>query len=626
MRLVETTTTVEKLRRSQRNDKRLMDYLTLETEMAYSARQGQETNWIECLRQYEGVPKNPYKAIPFENAPNMEVTLGAIATDALYAQSLTNAFSQSPVLTIRPTRRAEEDKTLVEASKALEDFVEWAVVNEFNLREACEHSFLDIVQLGTGVHYSPYVEFTKKTRYRKIIDFGPRIRAIPPEDFLAPSGMATIVDQLPWVDLRFYMTKGDLRNHTKDKDPFNRWETTNFKPVASIDYMRQRRERMGRSETTDAYAKLYEVHKTYVSFDYDNDGEDEELVIIWDRTTKEIAWLNYALEDSRPIEFGVYQVRSHQLPGLGVMEMLGTYQDALSDSFNDRSTNIKLANMRFFVSRTGAIDEGTIAAWAGRNIAVANPESDLKAVELGEVYPSAFTNDTVIVSMAERRCGINELNTPRPSQVLGSRTPAFTTSALLQQQSNRFAPAFDNMRKFGARSVVQCLWRYHEQLLVQLDDGPCATNIRRVMGDTRGNLVIALLRTDDFIQNVSVEMTASTAAVSKDAEKQNIIMLVNLIGSYYQRTLDLLNVASSPDAPEPVKVLAKEIAEKSGALIERAVRTFDNIRDPHTFILETGDALDKMDNVQPGTLNQLLQILAQTAQQGVGGPALLGNG
>lgn len=624
MRIFQKLPVSEPLFRNEENDTRLIQYLSSEIETGYGARHEQEQNWLECLRQYEGVPKNPYRNVPIENSPNIEITLGAIASDALYAQVISNIFSVSPILTVRATRRANEFPNMVTAAAGLQDFADWGVANEWGLRQAANHTFLDAVQLGTGVFYTPHIEIVKRTGTRTVIDYGPRIRAIPIEDFLAPGGSGAILDELPWVDLRFWMTHGELQEYRKADDKAARWKIKDLKPVASVDYVRQRREALGRSSTTEMSATLYEMHFSFVSYDYDQDGMDEELLCIWDRTARKIAWLGYSPHDTRPIDYCVYHPRAHLLNGLGVLEMLKPYQEELSEEHNDRTLNAKLANMRFFVSRTGTIDEATISAWAGRNIETQNPKEDLVAMQLGEVYPSAIASEQITLSLAERRVGVNELNTPRPSQVLGSRTPAFTTASLLQQQSNRFAPAYDNMKDAAASAVRQCLWRYHERLLIEDDDGPAATNIKAVLGEERGSLVIALLRTDDFQQSVSVELTASSAQINRDSERQNAMLLVNILGTYYQRIMELITLASQPGIPQPIAEVAKKIAEAWSNIIERTVRTFDQVRDPNAFIVEVSEELDSIKDLnQPGLqgLAQLIGGLGQAAgDNGLGQP------
>jgi hypothetical protein len=172
------------------------------------------------------------------------------------------------------------------------------------------------------------------------------------------------------------------------------------------------------------------------------------------------------------------------------------------------------------------------------------------------------------------------------------------------------------MKECAAAAVRQCLWRYHEQLLREDENGLAASNIRKVLGDQKGALVIALLKTDDFEQNVSVELTASSATINRDAERQNAMLLVNILGTYYQRIMELITLASQPNIPPPIADVAKKIAEAWSNIIERTVRTFDQIRDPHTFIVEVSDELDNVKNLDASGLQGLAALVGGLAQRG----------
>ena len=66
----------------------LATWIFNEFEDALAFRKGFERTVQECLRMYEGVPKLETRDTPVENAPNIEVTIGAISADMIYAQAL----------------------------------------------------------------------------------------------------------------------------------------------------------------------------------------------------------------------------------------------------------------------------------------------------------------------------------------------------------------------------------------------------------------------------------------------------------------------------------------------------------------------------------------------------------
>ncbi len=618
-RAIEKTTPVEAFSRSIVNDVRLAKWVQEEVEDAFSARLAQEVLWDECLRQYNGVPKNPVRNTPVEDAPNIEVTLGAIACDALYAQGLSQIFATNPIVAVQPTGSANEDDNLVRIVAGLQTFTNWMQKNELRLRKVLEHSLLDVVQLGTAASYTPYVRKVRKTKTRRTLDAGPQARAIPTEDIIQQGGANEDPEEASLLGFRVWFTEGELMERAKPKrrkdsngtmaeDFSDAWIIKDAQPTAGIGFVRRQREKMGRTHSNSKIKKLYEICILFCYFDYDQDGFDEDLMVVWDRTSGKVLWVNYSPNDKRPIDLCVYQVRAHMPYGIGVMEMLKDYQTEVTETHNDRTLNAKLANMRMYKTRTGEVDEGTITAWAGRNIVV-NDMDAIQEMKLSEVYPSATANEASTISLAERRVGVNELNTPRPSQVLGSRTPAFTTSALLQQQNIRFAPAFDAMRTFASNIVVQGLWRYRERILLETSTGEAAENIRRVLGEELGNDVVALLREDDFMKNVSVELSASSAKTNQDAERQNAILLAQLLNTYYEKTIQLVSLAANPQTPEAVRDVAKKIANTAGEVIERTIRTFDEIRDPSRFIIDMNQELDSIQNLDQGGLMGLAQQL-----------------
>ena len=151
----------------------LKDWLTREITDAFSARTPLESQWRELMRMYEGVPKKQVEDFPIPNAPNIEITLGAIAADSIYAQATDLIWQTKPFATVRATRN---DSALADAVKDLQTFVNWLAENEVDLHDASDAFVLDDVQLGTAFFYVPWVERIKKTSSAKVLTRGPRVR------------------------------------------------------------------------------------------------------------------------------------------------------------------------------------------------------------------------------------------------------------------------------------------------------------------------------------------------------------------------------------------------------------------------------------------------------------------
>lgn len=586
----------------------LEGWLRTEIEDALSARIEQERVWREALKLYEGVPKNPFAAVVgIEGAPTVVVTLAAIATDSIYAQATDLVFSVDPIITIRHTRRGDPDD-----AKAMQEWANWVAANEAGLRPAWEDAGLDDVQLGTGVYYIPFVEAVKKTKVSRVAFRGPTIHALPVEDFLVPGGAKADLQTASWVAARFWLSSGELA----ERAARHGWDIRPVQQAGGVNWVRHRRESLGHtSNAGERLADIFEIWDIYAYFDIDDDGLDEDLYIVWDRTSGKVLKLTYNPYDHRPFAAMRYQRRAHLFYGMGVPEMIRPFQEEATHIHQNRVLNMILANARIWKAKTGAVPEN-LHLWPNRVIELDDPTS-LQPEQMGDIYASSAQAEAITISLAERRVGVNEMSLPRPSQVLGSRTPGITALSLLQQVNRRFTPAFDGMRLGTAEAVRQCMYRYQERLLA--GDTQAEDHIRDVLGVEAGDRVIRLLKSRDFDEAVMIEMTASSASVNRDADRQNAMLLVNILTQYYGGVLQMATIAANPQAPPQVRDVATRIAQAAGEVIERVIRTFDQVRDPETFIVQMEEAVDGLGGLAPEGLLGLAGMLGLPGGGGAAG-------
>jgi len=574
-----------KLSLSEENMQRLSDFLTREVEDAFSSRSSLESVWRELLRQYEGVPKNPVKNFPIENAPNIEVTLGAIAADSIYAQVVDLLDQSDPFITCRAMGSAA-DTELVNDVKALQKFANYMSTNELGFETSGDDFTLDNVQLGTSFFYVPWTEIRRKTRVSTTLSSGPRAYCMPIEDVIVPGGSKGALDDLPWIGFRFYHTMENIKALAKAND----WNTLGIQAAGAKDWVRTRRENLGQHiEGLERKGHLYEILDIYCYFDIDGDGIDEDLYVVFDRTSRSVLKVGYAPYDRRPGVLRCYQRRPHMVYGIGVLQMLRSYEEELTDLHNYQTLNVLLANSRMWVAKEGAVDDD-MRIWPNKKVSVPNPKEDLIPLQMGEIYASLPQLQAMIIQLAERRVGVNEMSNPRASSVMGNRTPGITTLSLLQQVNKRFAPAFNSIRDGFAGAVIQGLYRYQERLLA--NDAAVMAHITQVVGVDEAQSIFRLLRDKNFDERVNVELTVTSSSVNKEADRQNAMMLVNILSQYYQRTLELVTIAANPQTPPAVVDVAKKIANSAGEIIDRTIRTFDQIRDPIAFIINVDEEID----------------------------------
>jgi hypothetical protein len=565
----------------------------------------------ECLRMYEGVPKLEVRDTPVENAPNIEVTIGAISADTIYAQALDLIFNISPLVTVRSKPKMKGDTQAAATAKAFQRFVDHiATSTEFGLRPAIETAVLEDVKLGTGQIYIPWVEKIKKTKSAKVLSSGPHFYAMPIEDVIVPAGSYSSIEDLPIMGLRFYYTMNDINMMARKGN----WQVDGIQPIFKKSDIRQVRESLGKvSEPANQRMQYYDIMRVYCNFDIDSDGIDEELLVIWNHSGRKILYVGFPQEDRKPLEKMVYQLREHMYYGLGVLQMLMPYEEKISDVHNYATLNVLLANSRMWVGSENLSE--TMKIWPGKYVQTANPREDLQALQMADVYSSIWQDQMVTMQLANQRVGINDVS--RGSSI-PSRTPGITAMSFIQQVSRRFVPAFDSMRLCISNAIAQAVYRYQERIMS--GDVNAEAGILQILGYEDGLLVLAALRSETFDEQVDIELTASSSTVNREAERQNAIMLTNILAQYYQRTLELITIASNPQTPPEVVSVARKIIESAGEVIDRTMRTFDQVRDPSLFLIEVEDEMNKIevDTQQQQGLQQLMGMLGG-AMAGSGG-------
>jgi len=593
-------------------------WLAAELFDAKSARTQLEALWRELIRQYDAVPRTPFRNTPIENASNVEIPLGAIAVDSIYAQMIDLIYTISQPITIR-----HKHKDFVQRAKAMQAWVD-LLVHEIGLRPASEHSIFDTAQLGTGFYYTPFVEKYVKTSTHKVVRRGPQVISMLPDDVLMWGGVFDSVQDCRGLSLRFYLTLDDLQTAAR----YRKWDISGALPCAAGDWIRQRRERLSRvAGDLQRNNDIYEIHDVYVRYDIDEDGYDEDLLVNFDMTAQKSLRLRYTPYDERPVEKMCYQIRSHMPYGIGVMEMISPLQSVTTDLHNHQVDNVAMANMRMFKSRYGAIKGGTVNIWAGRNLEMANPE-DLMEMKLSDIYPSLERTQGQVTQLAERRTGANELTQPNQNQTFGNRTPAATATSLLQQANRRFTPAFDAVRLGTAGAVRQAILRVAER--IRGGDLDYEQHLIRTLGEQNATQVIDCLKDEFFDHSIGIHVTASSNAINKDADRQNAVTLANLLAPYYEKMLQLVTTVSNPMAPPEVRQVALKISAATSELIDRIIRTFEQFKDPEIFVVDPSDEIEQaQESADAQTMMQLALASGmmggepgggQPGQEGMGAP------
>lgn len=611
MRHVEQHTEPDPFKLTPDRKEKLRRWCETEITDALSARFAYDTMMRENMRLYEGVPQKEFLDFPFEGAPNIEFNISAIAVDTIYAQGLDLIFSMTPSL----VQAIATNKAYSDYERPIQRLIDHGTsdAGDFSLRIAANNAILDDVKHGTGIYYIPWTERVKKTDIFTITDRGPRIRSWPIEDFLVPGGTEEL-ESADWVALRMWLTPSELNMRANVRG----WDISGAKETTKTSYIRTVREAFGNTrQSTERRGRTYEVWMIFANVDVDEDGVEQDLLVFYDVAGNSILKAVSMPYDYWPVEAMRYQIREHLFWGVGVPEMTKSFQHGLTDFLNNWLANSFLANMRGFKGPHGALGTGDTIRWRPGKFHAFNQPDQVEQFALADVYPSAPLAVQTLVSFAERRTGANDISSPRPSNLLGTRTPGITALSMMQQANRRFTPAFDEMRMATSSAVKQCLFRYQERLLA--GDKQVEQYIGEILGPEDAQMALEVLKDQNFDNAMKMELTATSATINKMQERQDAIQLAGFLGGIYDKVVQLMGIASTQGIAEPMRETAQKVAGAMSEIIKRTVNTFDQIRDPEKFILDVEDEINALPGLPTAGVGGLIGLLG-------GAPGANGNG
>ena len=580
MRFVESTASTP-IARTRERDVRMGSWLKMKIEDAISKRFWLDQTWRMGIRQYEAIPELRSKELPSDSGQFIiEIPIAASMSDSITSTVYDLIWNTSPPLSVRGSDGYQNH------AAAFQSLMDKLLMDDFvNLRGASDEVITDTVQMGTAAYYTVHArEVVKRAAFTEL-NTGPRVFSVPPEDLVVPGGTFPDTDSLQIIAYRQYYFESELMEAAAQ----NGWDVSRFMIAGNIDWVRQRRvEAMKSDEDLQYVGGLYETFAVHCYFDYDQDGFAEDLEVIWDRTSFEVADVRYAPYDSRPFTISRYQLRPHVFYGIGVWEMAAPFQREVTEWHNFKMQNAHLSNARVWAYRLGAPGIGEeIKISPNKSLGLADPEKDLVPKVMSDNYPTAQQYEAAILALAEMRVGTPAMGTTQGVSA-GKRVPAATAQAALQQQNRRFTAPFDNIRRALAGAANQCLMRLREQYL---KGGQWRTNtltyLVYAVGAKKTELIEEIFKTArsvDMRDKVIIEVTASSTSINRQADKQNAIERMQVMGAYYEKMLAIGQVLLNPQAPPELKQLAQGVAGGATESIRAFLRTFDDVRDPDVFI------------------------------------------
>jgi hypothetical protein len=547
---------------------RIVDYTEEELNESLAVHQQKEERIDKWQDAYDGRPERKRKDFPWPGACNVVIPLIGIAVDSIVARLVNTLFSVEPFWSIRPIQKAME-----QPAKPLEDFHEWSRQNEFNMYAETRKWVPEVVKFGWGYIKVPWTVQTQ--RVFEIDQFGeptpkdrvlryPNPQHIPLRDMVTQAGIEDEINQAEWLAQRVRLTDGQLRWRQYDGIYDDVEEVIEKKD----DYTEYRK--LANESVIIPKQKLNTFYELWADLPLTSKNAlPDKVVYTYHRPTKRILRMIYNpnITGKRGFVKGKFIEREGELEGQGIAVRLADMQAEITTIHCQQVDNATLANTRFFVGRRGVVRPNT-KVWPGRFLTVPDPEKDVKAVQLGDVYNSMSRLSTEILAFSERASGVSDPFLGRESSVVGTRATATGTLAILQEGNRRFdlnvRDIRDALSEVG-RMVLELNQQYRPRgmaIFIQGEDGV----LTEAMLD---------MPNEYLLSRVAVELTASTATINRSVEQQGLLSLLGVLSQYYQQVLQLGFLMTQEQVPQQMREFMGQMMEGAKFIMQRLVRTFD---------------------------------------------------
>src|SRR5262245_22975074 len=553
---------------------RLTDYLDLEFREAVVDHESLENQIDEWNKAYLGEPAARRKDFPWENACNVVIPLIGIHTDSIVARIVNTIFSVEPLWTARPLIKSLDD-----VAKPLEDFLDWSRRQEYDAYGTIRSWVLEVVKYGWGYIKVPWEVATLRT-FR--IGAGgkpepidrivrrPRPQHVLLIDILCQVGIEDDINQAEWMAHRVRLTDGQLRWREYD----GVYEDVDKVIARKEDISNITEMLAGPGEEVPSRTKLNTFYETWIDFPLKNGGLPEPLVITYHPGSRTVmrAIYNPHADNRRPFFKGKFLDQEGRRAGVGIAQQLWQLQEELSTIHRQEVDNSTIANTKFFVGRRGAV-RNTTRIWPGRFLTVPDPSKDLIPMSMGDIGNSLQALETSALSYAERRSGVTDYQLGRESSILGGRATATGTLAIIQEGNRRFdlniRDIRDTLGKVG-QMVLLLNAQYRPREMAYFVEGEDGKWVER-----------ALNLPDDFIADgIGIELTASTATINKEIEKQGLITVMGLVTQHYQQVISMVQMGMQM---QPLMPVILSMLKGSDYFMKRIVQAFD-IKDVDTVL------------------------------------------
>jgi hypothetical protein len=550
---------------------------------------------------YDAIPRERYKSFPWPMASNLVVPVVAIHTDTLHARVMAAVFRTIPLWVCQTVG---EHDGIEELRQAQETFMNYVGIEprQLDLYRVYNEFYKETIKIGTSVLKAPWTKrvesqiaasgpYTDIELQNIVVQEGPRPEKLAIEDFMvAPQTKQE--DQADFISHRIRMTREDLEQrkfigiYGESAVEMVLAHPTRTSPST---VQQQKEERQGLPKTAQGYGyeewDIYECHFLYHvrtgGFGYAVQDAEEaakqkatpagfyRVIVTYHYETDTIlrAVYNFYPENMHPFIAGRLILRDDAFYAKGFAEGLEMMQEEASTIHNQGLDNATMANMRFFTIRNNPKLNDSLRIYPGAMIPVSS-QDDLKERQLGDIYPSNFQAQAGTMDIAERWTGISPPMQGYGAGVMQGKRGVYTalgTMSMLQEGNRRSDLAISDLRYphiLLGRKVRAMYAKWGVPASVVEAFGKLGPALQQSM-------------TLEATKKLDILISSATASINREVERQNLLMLTNQLGTFYQQMSQVVVAMLNPQINPAQRDYITQVMECATNLENRLMKAFE---------------------------------------------------
>lgn len=600
----------------------LRKYIETELLNHYAERAPHVEDLLRYQKDYWAKPTKEKATFPFSGAATIVIPLSAIAIEAIHARTMTTMFALPQFVS---ASAVSADWSSVAAP--LEKFLDRELLVEMDLRKHLGDCFLEAEKFGTMIGKTGYMR-TVKTAIRSIGGIeqefdvvqkdGATFDCVPDARFLMPHGYSdpqtapwcgeehsgsayeieqmelgglfrpnTIINKSGWE--KDSTKQGKLRAYITDVDTGSSGQDTGKK---------FERNQQTLEKTVPSFPKALNWVELWMAFNVDRDprGRLKEIVVHYHRESQTFMSIryNWHYDLRRPYRTGVYMPVEHRWRGIGICKQNEQFQREVTTQHRQRLDNATLANMRMIkVSKLSGY--GPKEPIFPGKMWFLDDIDQIDTFQLGEIYPSSYSNEQATLIYSNQRTGVNEVTLGQPQ--VGTPGTATSDLARIQEGNKKFDFIYANFKQFTNEII-------HDTACTIQQFGP-----RRIeYFDTaeNGQLVKQFFTMPDELVSQGLLISLKTASQQQNniMDRQDWVQIAQFLQQYYVGSIQLAMNLGNPQLMQMIFVTG--LAASTEAM-KQILETFPNVRNIDRLIIKALENINVGANqglgAQPGAAN-----------------------